>query len=294
MEKTYNLFKKFIPPIIILSCIGLLFALFTLLYYYVPSTASIDFKNIIPIFTAAFLAVSYAVCFVFAFSIKSLHIKRIRKNSSFLKFASLLAAGLVFFLFLFNFIQFVQLDEQWPVFKALRLIVSIPFVAYLVVGIIPKKIKRKKIVIPKWVMPITSICAVIWCILGLLAVYFWEGLGALPTTNIFRLIHTFYQAMVILFFLAEIGFEFLGKGHKLYVLTASCLFVTTFVLTGGMLLGKFLNIIPQVNISNFEIFTGVALGIYALAKLIAIQQTLKYVMKRESEGHSHHHHHHHH
>lgn len=294
MEKTYKLFKRFLPIIFILSCIGLIFAMFTILYYYNPDLPGIYFGNVIPIFTILFLCAAFGVAFAFAFSVKSLHIKRIRKSSNLSKFAALLAAGLVTALFLYNFIQFVQFEVTLSVFKNVRLIFAIPFVAYLVIGILPKKIKKKKIVIPKWVTPITAICTIAWCILGLLAIYFWEGDGALPMTNVFRLMHMFYQVVVTVFFLSEIGFEVFSKGHKFYVLSASCLFITTFVLSGGMMFGKFLRLIPKVTISDFEIFAAFALGIYALSKLVAIQQTIYYVMKKDRDGSSHHHHHHHH
>ena len=297
MERTYKLFKKYILPIIILSCIGLIFALFSLMYCYNDSIPTIVIDTI-PLFSLAFFALAVVVAIIFSIQIKSLHIKRIKKSSSFSKFSTLLAAGLITALFLYNFIQFVQFEGssgQISIFKILRLAVSIPFVAYLVVAVLPKKFKNKKIVIPTWVMPVTSVCAILWCIFSLLSIQFWSGLGALPTTNMFRLIHTFYLVFALLFFLCEIGFEIFSKGDRFYVLSAALLFIYTFVLSGGMMLGKFFNLTPRVNISDFEIFVAFALGIYALSKLIAIQHTIQYVMKRDKDdknGHHHHHHHH--
>ena len=203
-----------------------------------------------------------------------------------------MAAGLVTALFLFNFIQFVQLESSLPTFKLIRLAVSVPFIAYLVIGIIPKTIRRKKIEIPKWIVPIAALGAVAWCISSLLAIYFWEGASALPTTNFFRLTHMFYLALATVFFLTEVGFEVFSKGHRLYVFTSTCLFIVTVTLTGSLMIAKFLGKLPEITISEFEIFVGVALGIYALSKLFAIQHTLQHVMKQKSDGTGRHHHHH--
>ena len=295
MEKNYALFKKYLPILIVVTVIGLIFSLFTLAYdSYDPATITVDFGGVIPIFWIAFLVISYAVAFMFAFQVKNLHIKRIKKNSSFSKFAALLAAGLITALFLFNFIQFVKLERSLSTAKIVRLIFSIPFIAYLIVGIIPKEFHRKRIEIPKWIAPVSAIGAIAWCISSLFAIYFWTGASALPTTNFFRLTHMFYLALATLFFLSEIGFEMLGKGHKLYVLTATCLFVTTTVITGTIMVANFLGQAKEISISGFEIFVGVALGVYALSRLFAIQYTLKYVMKQQKDGTGRHHHHHHH
>ena len=295
MEKNYALFKKYLPIIIVLSVVGLIFGVFAIAYSYNKALVSINFSDVIPVFWMGFLGLSYIMCFVFTFQVKGMHIKRLKKNSSFSKFAALLAAGLVTALFLFNFFQFVQQKFQLPAFKIVRLIFSVPFIAYLIVGIIPKRFRRKQIKLPKWLLPISAVCALTWCILSILAIYFWSGEGALPTTNFFRLTHMFYLVVTTLFLLAEIGFEMFAKGHRFYILTASCLFVTTVVLTGSTTAGMFLGkISTEMSISAIEIFVGVALGVYALSKLFAMQYTMKYVMKQEKNGNKRRHHHHHH
>ena len=57
------------------------------------------------------------------------------------------------------------------------------------------------------------------------------------------------------------------------------------------MLAKFFGFIPEVFISEFEIFLAFALGIYALSKMIAIPRTMKFVMDK---GRSHRHHRRHH
>ena len=73
-----------------------------------------------------------------------------------------------------------------------------------------------------------------------------------------------YLVLATLFLLAEIGFEMFSKGHRFYVLTASCLFITTIVFTGSITIAMFFGRLAEVTISPIEIFVGVALGIYAL------------------------------
>ena len=295
MEKNYALFKKFLPLIITLAVVGLLFGVFAIAYSYNRALISIDFTDVIPVFWLGFMGLSYVVSFIFTFRVKTMHIKRLKKNSSFSKFAAILAAGLVTALFLFNFFQFVQQKFQLPAFKIIRLLFSVPFIAYLIIGIIPKRFRRRNIKLPKWLLPIAAVGALAWCVLSILAIYFWSGEGALPTTNFFRLTHMLYLVLATLFLLAEIGFEMFSKGHRFYILSASCLFVTTAIFTGSTTVGMFFGkISSEMSISAIEIFAGVALGIYALSKLFAIQYTMKYVIKQQKSGNSHRHHHHHH
>lgn len=295
MEKTYNLFKRFIPAVIILASVGLIFSLFTLIYYYNPALKSIEFKNVIPIFTVLIFASAVIVSIVFTVQTKKIHITRIKKTSSMSKFAALLSVALGTALFLYDFIAFVIYPSTTSPLKILRLLVFIPFIAYLVIQIIPTKIKKKHIHIPNWTRVATSICAITWCILGLLAIYFWTGL---EITNVFKIMHMFYYVFAVLFFLFEIKFELVSqKSHKGYLLSALVLFSYTFITSGAIIITKFLGGLNEINISDFEMFMPLALGLYALSKMIAIQYTIKFVIAKEKQTiheHKHHHHRHHH
>ena len=293
MEKTYNLFKKFIPAIIIIASVGMIFSLFTLLYYYNPALKSIEFKNVIPIFTALIFASAVIVSLVFTIQTKKIHITRIKKTSSMSKFAALLSVALGTALFLFDFIAFVIYPSTTSPLKILRLLVFIPFIAYLVIQIIPTKFKKKHVRIPNWIRVATSICAITWCILGLLAIYFWTGL---EITNVFKVMHMFYYVFTVLFFLFEIKFELISqKSYKGYMLSALTLFSYTFITSGAIIITKFLGGLKEITISDFEMFMPLALGLYALSKMIAIQNTIKFVISKDKQTiHEHHHHHRHH
>ena len=295
MEKIYNLFRKYLPIVLAVSSIALVFGLLSLLYYYNESTINIDFMNVVPIFTVILTAIAIIISIVFTSKVDKLHITKIKKSFGLCKFASLLAATLAAALFFFDFFRFVLNPGQFSSLRIIRLLVFIPFVAYIVINVIPRKVKSRRIELPHWLKPTTAICTIVWSILGLLMIYFWQEL---PTTNLFKLIFLFYYIIVTLFFMFEIKFELLTPVVKGYVITALLLFVYTFAIIGPLMIAKFLGRLTEVTISEFEIFLAVALGIYAFAKLVAMQQTMRFVMKNSGTStkhhHRHHHHHHHH
>ena len=291
MQKIYNLFRKYLPIVLVVSSITLVFGLLSLIYYYNESTVSIDFKNVVPIFTVIFMAIAVLTSIIFSLKVDKLHITKIKKSFGLCKFASLLAATLAAALFFFDFFRFVLNPGQFSSLRIIRLLVFIPFVIYIVLNVIPRKIKTRRIELPHWLKPTAAICTIVWSILGLLMIYFWHEL---PTTNLFKLIFLFYYVIVTLFFMFEIKFELLTPVVKGYVITALLLFVYTFAVIGPLMIAKFLGRLTEVTISEFEIFLAFALGIYAFAKLVAMQQTMKFVMKNNGTSHGHHHHHHHH
>ena len=291
MERVYNLFKKYLPIILIVSSVALAFGLLSLLYYYNDSTVSIAFKNVIPIFTVLFIVIAIIVSVLFTSKINRLHISRIKKSFGLCKFASLLAATLAAALFFFDFFRFVISPSQFSSLRIVRLIVFIPFIIYIVLNVIPKKFKKRRIELPTWLKPTTAVCTMIWCVLGLLMIYFW---GELPTTNLFKLIFLFYYIIVALFFMFEIKFELFSPVAKAYVIFAAILFIYGFAVIGPLMLAKFFGRLTAVTISEFEIFLAFSLGIYAFAKLMAMQQTMQFVMKKNGHSHHGHHHHHHH
>ena len=292
MEKTYNLFKKYLPPIITLTVIGMLFGILTFINYYNHATMTLDFLQVIPVFTVIFIVIALAISCVFTSKVENLHLSRLKKNSGFSKFSALLAAILASALFFYNFFKFVQQPGATSALMIMRLMVFIPFIAYLIITILPKKFRKKTIVLPTWVKPTTSVCTLIWCLLSLLAIYFHSGASV---TNMFKLIYIFYYIFVSLFFLFEVKFDMLtSRGHRGYILFALVLFVYTCVIGGSITVSMFLGQLRITVISDFEIFLSFAMGLYAISKVIAMQTTLKFVMKKRSSGEGHRHHHHHH
>ena len=260
---------------------------------YNDATMSIDMSQVIPYCAIFFIVLAIFFVSFLTFKIDHLRITKVKKSFGICKFASLLAATLAAASFFFDFFRFVDQPAQFSAFRIIRLVVFIPFIAYLIINAIPKKIKRKRIVLPSWLKPICAVATLVWCILGLVMIYFWQSSAyetTMSTVNIFRIAFIFHYILVTLFFAFEIKFELLSPVPKAYVFFSGLLFTYSFTVIGPIMLRSIL--IESNNlgsISLFEIFLAFALGLYALSKLIAMQQTMRFVMKKNSGG-SHHHH----
>lgn len=298
MKETFKLFKKYLPIIFILSTISLLSGLLALVTNYSDSTVSVDMLNVIPIMTILIMIGAIAFSIILTVKVDKIHIKRIKKDSGFSKFAAALVAALGTALFFFDFFRFVNSPSQFSALRILRLLVFVPFVVYMVITLIPKKIRRRKIELPEWLAPLTSIATLVWCILGLMTIYFYD---LLPTTNQFKLIFLIYYVLVTLFFLFEIQFELLKPNHRAYIISSLVLFVFSYTLSGAIMFAKFLGRLSNVSISEFEIFLSFAIGLYAFSRMVAVMHTLKFEVEKSrnssddgSSSHRHHHHRHHH
>ena len=287
MNKVYNLFKKYLPIISGLAVMSALFGLLTLIYYYNKDTVSISFANVIPICTVIFFILAVAFVIVFVSKVNNIYISKIKKSYGFCHFAAALSAALAAALFLFDFFRFVQTPTTSSALRILRLVAFVPFILYLVLGMVPRRFRKKTIRISIKIKYVAAIGAIVWAVLGLLMIYFWEGL---PMTNIFKITHLFFYVFLLLFLAFEIKFELITPAPRLYLLFSLLLFVYSTALTGSVMLAKFFGFIQEVTISEFEIFLAFALGIYALSKMVAIPKTIKLV-KEKSRSRRHHRHH---
>ncbi len=287
MNKIYNLFKKYLPVIAGLSVVTTLLGLLTLIYYYNKDTVSINFANVIPICTAIFFLLAIAFVIGFIAQVNNIYISKIKKSFGFCHFAAALSAALAAALFFFDFFRFVQTPTTSSPLRILRLVAFVPFILYLILGMVPRSFHKRVIHISIKIKYVAAIGAIVWSILGLLMIYFWDGL---PITNIFKIVHLFFYVLLLLFLAFEIKFEILTPMPRFYVLFSLLLFVYTTSLTGAVMLAKFFGFVEEVAISEFEIFLAFALGIYAFSKMIAIPRTIK-IVKEKSHSCRHHHHH---
>ena len=129
MKKTYKRFNSYLLAISITAAVGLIFALFSLLFYYNADLKSIEYKNVIPILTVIIFAIAVVFAVVFTAQTDTIHITKIKKNSSILKFATLLSVALSVALFLYDFIFFVIYPNESSPLKIARLTVFLPFIA---------------------------------------------------------------------------------------------------------------------------------------------------------------------
>ena len=296
MQKTYSVFKKYIPIILLTSSLSLIFGMLTFLYYFDEPTMTINIKNVIPIFTIMLIVIAFSFVCIFTGKVKRFTLTKLKKTFGFSKFAALLAATLAAASFFFDFFRFVDQPATFSAFRIIRLLIFIPFIAYFIINVIPKKIKRKKIILPVWLKPFAAIGTLIWCVLGLVMIYFWSAPVTDPelsTINIFKLAFIFQYILVTLFFAFEIKFELLSPVPKAYIFFAGTLFVYSFTIIGSIMLTTIWSDSNNLSgISLFEIFLAFALGLYALSKLIAMQRTMKFVMSKHSGETVRHHHHH--
>lgn len=300
MKQTYKLFRLFLPIIvavvIIASIIGIF--MFTFNYRYDPLyPVGIRFTQAAPILMFALMGIALCLSVVMLIKVKHTHITKMRRDSSVLKFASALAFVVIFILTIYDLYVLLASNAALTpakIFKVLRILAAIPFLGYLVINVVPKRMFKRRIYIPEAIVNICAIGAVTWALFGLLAIWFYEGGGYIY----FKIIHTLFYALYTFFIVCEIKAQLIKPSVKLHIFSALLLFTISFVLATSTVVASFMMDMGSGNrISNFELVTSIALCIYALSKVFAYQYTLKILMNTGSSSsrrHRHHRHHHHH
>lgn len=292
MKRTYKLFKLFLPIILALTAISSIVGVFIFTLTFNPSSG-INFLQAAPIITLLLIAISVIVSICFVFKIKHTHVTKIRRDSNILKFSSVLAFVVVFALTIFDFYVLLYsgtVVNPAKVFKVLRIIAAIPFLIYIIINALPKRMFRQKIVVPNTLQYIASIGAIVWALFSILAIWFFESSAYI----FFKVEHTLFYALFTLFIVTEVKAQLIKPSVKLHIITALLLFTIAFPFAFAIVIGN-INDIAITKISLFEYLTAMALSIYAISKVYAYQYTIKFVMdtERTSSAHSHHHHHHH-
>lgn len=267
MRKTYALLKRYIPIIAVGFVAVFLFGIFSFIYYYNDETYNLKIPTIV---TCIFLGLTVALIALCAYvSVKSDGVKvtGINNDCGFLKFASYLAAINMFVGFIYDLTNVFQYSSPLGVFKVIRAVLSIAVCAYFIISVFPKKIRRKKIIIPRWIKYTLSVCTVLWGIAGIFKVYFLDGL---LTSEISRISHVLLYVLITLFFLFEAEIEHLTPKYRAYIFPALALGVMVCAFSIPMLLT------PSVQrISVIELLYPISIGIYAFAKIIALMLTMK-------------------
>ena len=250
-------------------------------------TAKYVFPSVTATLFFVFFILSLAFAGLFAAKSKHLYITRIRKKSSFLKLSSWLAASILLLLFLHETarllaIGHVQNPAIFDGWRIARYVLTIPFSAYFVVMVFPTKIKKTRIKIPNGIKYFLSLCAIAWCIVSALTFYFSQDLSM---TNSFMHWEIIYSLICAMFFIFEAKFEYLKPNNALYVFftLATCIIGFTFSVSGilGLSMGFFES---NVGLSETQHITNFGLALYALARIYAIPNTMKYVMDNDDTG----------
>ena len=302
MKKTYKLFRLFLPLITSVSVLGAIIGIFMFIFNYrydpVGHVYGIRFNQAAPILMFALIGIALILSVVMLVKMKHTYITKMRRDSNVLKFASALAFVVIFILTVYDLYVLLASNATLSVaktFKVLRIIAAIPFLAYFVINVIPKRMFKRRIFIPETIVNICAIGAIAWALFGLLAIWFYEGVGY----SYFKIVHIIFYVLFTFFILCEIKTQLIKANVKLHMFSALLLFVVSFVLTTSTVVASFLTDVAGNPISNFELVTAIALSIYALSKVFAYMYTLRISMNTGSgtskhKHHRHHHHHHHH
>lgn len=287
MKKAYEIFKKLIPYVIVGAVITTIFGIVAYGLNYNKATSTFIVPEVCSLLFIGFLAVT--VGYVIFFSIKSrhLHITKIRKNSNFLKLTSWLTAAVLVLLFIFETAKliaepYIEDATGFNAWRVIRYILTLPFAAYFIIEAFPKKIKKTKINFPNWLRYTLSICAILWCVSGLLSIYFSDFM---TTTNVIKNFQIILYLVFSVFFVFEGKFEHLKPNNVGYLITS----LLSFVLSMGLGLSTIISlaagfISTYKCCSEIELTTYAVIGIYALSRVFAILSTMKHVIDHDETG----------
>ncbi len=280
MKKAYKYLIKKLPIVMIGALISTLFGVLAFRFSYNVETSWLNIKSFCTIgFAVVLLAVIgyaiYTTCMV-----KHFHIAKIRKKFGFLRTCSLLACFVLTFFFVFDFVRLIVSSysglNSFDGWRVVRFILSLPFAAYFLIMALPTRYKRKKLNVPKKLIYICSVCSVLWCVFSILTVYFYKGL---TTTNILKLWQIVVYLAYAVFFLFEIKFELIGPCPKRYMSMGLVSFILSMAFTFSTIIARIFEFIPQSkSLSVVELLCSFVIGIYALARVYAIPQTMKHVI----------------
>lgn len=304
MKKTYKFLTKSLIAIIIGAILTSILGTIAFVLGYNDQTSWLRLRGAC---TIIFAIVGFAtMCYAVFMSVKAkdIHIEKIRRSSGFSKTASCLAFLVLFFIFGHELIKIILASYQdkfgafFSIWRILKFVFALPCSLYFLIMALPSKYKRKKIKVPKMLQYITGVSTVVWAIFGLLATYFYAFLA---TKNILKIWQILVYLVFTVFFLFEIKFEHIKPCPRAYICISSLTFITTMAFTLTTIISLACGIIPPgMSFSATELICSLTIGIYALSRVYAITDTMKYVLITSDKGsHSskfdkHHHHHHHH
>ncbi len=273
-KKTYKTMNIFLPIILGLGLLTVPFGILTFIFNYNSVTKNVNFAQVAPVLFLIILAGAIGVSIALTVKVKTFHITRLKRDSAFLKFASLLASIMVLVLFAYDFYKFLFTTDIISVLKIIRLVFAFPFAIHLFLSFLPRRINRRPVQVPKWLSLGCAISSILWSLIGLMALYF----SSIPQ-NFFTITHTLFYVIVVLYFLFEIKFQFINQGStRAHLITALLLFAFTMAVACSATIALMAGKISNVGISAFEFVCAWSLGLYALSRIFAVKSTLKHVL----------------
>lgn len=276
MQKNYNLFKKFYPAILAeLLCVFILGTVSFKLYYNME-TCRLNFSKALPIILIVSIILTIATALVFAImGTANLRVARIKKDFIFLIVSSCFAGIMAFVLFVYRVIQLGK--DDMSAFKIIQTLLLLPLGVYFVLNVFSSKTGENGIKTPKELKYALSICAVIWAMLGIFSMYFYNE-KYFFTNNIFKVTQILIYVAFSAFLLFEAKFEHFSPNYKMYIFSAFVSATLTFAFSAGVIIAKITKSVPKAqSLSMAEILCSLAIGIYALARMFGLFRTIKYI-----------------
>lgn len=278
MKRTNKLFKLFIPLLLLCTLIAIVFSSLALCTTFYEDTGNINMKSPLAIFFVIFILVALAVPVVFAILFTDLKITRTKRDLPIIKLAaSILLVSLVAFE-VYDMIFMGKIGfEIWRFF---RLLISFLLLVHLIFSILPARAN---------IVPFAKYCAnasmPIFCILSILAIYFYGG--ATPIPEYFKILTVMAYSFLTLFFLYDFKWKIMTTNPRAYLAIASMAFVFSTTVAITSLIGVIArgDIFPQskVVISVFEMVLLFAFSFVCLAKVFAVKKTVSHVVKVSEE-----------
>ena len=242
-----------------------------------------------------------------SFKVPECKITRIKKKFAFMKAMAILAFVLLFFMFIRETWTLIlasyqgALPSYFTIWRILKYAFSFPASIYFLLVALPSKTRRRKrIKIPKAIQYVTSVSVILWCIFGLLAAYFYSQMSI---KNILKIWQLLIYLVFIVFLLFEAKFEHLNDGkktHRGYIFTALLAFIASMAFSLTTTISMIFRIVPTetgISFSAVEIFTSFVIGMYALSRVFAYNNTIRAVVydgedatvSHKFRSHRHHH-----
>ncbi len=266
MRKTYALMKKFIPIIMCGLVPTIVFGILSFSICYNPETYSLKIPTAVTCIFLALIVIFIALSAYVAVKCDGVKVTKIRK-CSFSKFASYLAAVSTLIGFIYDLTVIIEDPHSFGIFRTIRFILSLALFAYFVISALPKQIKHKKTVFPRYLTRTLSVCTVFWGLCGIFSIYFYDKL---LTSEISRISQILIYVFITLFFLFEAEAEHLEPKYRPYIFSALALGILVCAFPVPMIL------IPSVQrFSAMELSYPISIGIYAVSRIVSLMKTMK-------------------
>lgn len=319
MKKSLLFYKIFMPTTLGLAFLALTFNILSLLITFDMNIGNIKVGHPLAILLIVFISLALAMPIVLSVLAKETKIiTRTKRGSLFHKIAAAILALSLAAVTAFDFVilvkELVQISnvlnssgalkfseafsQYFEIARLIRVFLAIPFIAYLVFEIIDRNSKK--------LFALKCACnsmAILWCALTPIVFYFFNG--SPPIGEYLRVTYSVAFIIVTIFFLYDFKWNYLETSFRAYmpittiassfslilsvasivavIARRDCLIITNYwdFLSGKSTFKYGIFDIYSINI--FEMILVLAFGLFALAKIVSIIQTVSAVAKSENE-----------